>query len=59
MLCSNSSNGVIFSLAGQRSGGDQQPQFITIPLSMAMAATAANNGHQTELDLSAKRSNNK
>lgn len=40
-------NGVIFSLAQPQGNGDQ-PQFITIPLSVAMAAT---NGHQ-ELDLS-------
>lgn len=46
-------NGVIFSLAQTQAGsanGDQ-PQFITIPLSVAMAAT---NGHQ-ELDLSNKK----
>lgn len=56
VLCSSSTNGVIFSLAqapNSSSGGDQQPQFITIPLSMAMAAS---NGHTAELDLSAKRS---
>lgn len=40
-------NGVIFSLAQPQGTGDQ-PQFITIPLSVAMAAA---NGHQ-ELDLS-------
>lgn len=44
-------NGVIFSLAQPPPGGGDQPQFITIPLSVAMAAT---NGHQ-ELDLSNKK----
>lgn len=52
-------NGVILSLAGAQPGGgggasSDQPQFITIPLSVA-TAMAATNGHQ-ELDLSSKRS---
>lgn len=49
MVCTTPSNGVIFSLT---QGNEPQPQFITIPLSMAMAAT---NGHQAELDLSKRK----